>query len=306
MLAPNSRDLQSLPEKALDQIRKKTMTKADIENDQETNDSESDDDEIIWKHIIVQKYICNEMTWNRRKFDVRMYWLVASVDPLIVLYHDGYVRIGNSEYSEEDFHDTTAHLTTHTKMGAEGKATFDEFAELLSQYWDQEKTSTGSSFQPGFSPRYPWPAKSPVMHVRNQFKDALAEMIEVYGNEAFGPTDGERITSENTFSFYCADFILDNDLDVWFIEPQNGCGLDEDYYFRLEMHGSLFNGMTDIMEEIWHKQEQGVSIMPLENVGNWQVLYGDGLIYRYQGYQRSNNKASCTTEKKGKSSPQRL
>ena len=98
----------------------------------------------------------------------------------------------------------------------------------------------------------------------------------------------------------CADFILDNDLDVFFIEPQNGCGLDEDYYFRLEMHGSLFNGMTDIMEEIWHKQEKGLSVMPLQNVGNWQILYGDGLIYRYKDYHRSTNKASCTTEKKTK------
>ena len=58
--------------------------------------------------------------------------------------------------------------------------------------------------------------------------------------------------------------------------------------------------MTDIMEEIWHKQEQGVPVMPLEKVGNWQILYGDGLIYRYKGYQRSTNKASCTTEKKAK------
>jgi hypothetical protein len=66
------------------------------------------------------------------------------------------------------------------------------------------------------------------------------------------------------------------------------------------MHGSLFNGMTDIMEEIWHKQEQGLPVMPLQNVGNWQVLYGDGLIYRYKGYQRSENKASCTATTKFK------
>jgi hypothetical protein len=135
---------------------------------------------------------------------------------------------------------------------------------------------------------------TPVEHVRNQFKDALSEMIEVFHNVSFLPPDGKELTSENGFSFYCADFILDNDLDVWFIEPQNGCGLDEDYYFRLEMHGSLFNGMTDIMEEIWHKQEAGLPVLPLSHMGNWQVLYADGLIYRYRDYRRSPNKAGCS------------
>jgi hypothetical protein len=280
MMAPNSGELLALPGKALSIIQK-------------NKDGGSEDDEVEeWEDMIVQKYICNEMTWGRRKFDVRMYWLVASLDPLIVLYHDGYVRIGNSDYSEEDFSDTRAHLTTHTFLGAEGKATFDEFDEMLTKFWERKSRRLGGGGSS--SGNYPWPAKSPVGHVRNQFKDALAEMMEVYEKEAFDVPDGKSISAENAFSLYCADFILDNDLDAWFIEPQNGCGLDEDYYFRLEMHGSLFNGMTDIMEEIWHKQERGLPIMPLQNLGNWQILYGDGLIYRYDGYRRSENKASCT------------
>ncbi|KAG7365589.1 tubulin-tyrosine ligase family protein [Nitzschia inconspicua] len=283
MIAPSSKELVELPKKALYMLQKQA----------DGGDAEEDED---WEDMIVQSYVCNEMTWERRKFDVRMYWLVASLDPLIVLYHDGYVRIGNSDYSEEDFSNTRAHLTTHTFLGAEGKATFDQFEEMITTYWESKNNRMGGTI--GRS--YPWPAKSPVEHVRNQFKDAIAEMIEVYQKEAFDIPDGQTITAENAFSFYCADFILDNDLDVWFIEPQNGCGLDEDYYFRLEMHGSLFNGMTDIMEEIWHKQEQGLPVMPIQNVGNWQILYGDGLIYRYEGYQRSHNKASCSATAKKK------
>jgi hypothetical protein len=29
------------------------------------------------RRFIIQQYICNEMTWERRKFDVRVYWLVC-------------------------------------------------------------------------------------------------------------------------------------------------------------------------------------------------------------------------------------
>lgn len=213
-----------------------------------------------------------------------MFWMVASLDPLIILYHDGYVRIGNSEYSEEDFSDTTSHLTTHTGLGAEGKATMDDFSQVLNELYARQ-----GSKQPKLA------AETPMTHVRNQFKHALGEMSEVFLNESFKKPDFEEITSENGFNFYCADYILDNDLDVFFIEPQNGCGLDEDYYFRLEMHGSLFNGMVDVLEEIGQKQEAGLPVMPLEKAGNWEVIYADGLVYQYDGYRRSKNKASCTT-----------
>jgi hypothetical protein len=60
-----------------------------------------------------------------------MYWFVASLDPLIVLYHDGYVRIGNGVYTEKNFSDTTSHLTSHTSLGAENKANFAQFEQAL-------------------------------------------------------------------------------------------------------------------------------------------------------------------------------
>jgi hypothetical protein len=91
-MAPNSPELLALPKASLEDSQKNT----EYGNDHGERKSE----------IIVQRYICNEMTWNRRKFDVRMYWFVASLNPLIVLYHDGYVRVGNSDYSESDFTDT--------------------------------------------------------------------------------------------------------------------------------------------------------------------------------------------------------
>jgi hypothetical protein len=254
-----------------------------------------------------------------------MYWAVVSLDPLIVVYHDGYARIGNAEYTEGDFSSTTTHLTTHTGLGAESKGTFEQFEDMLNVFWEERSTMLKGSAPLEIS----FPAKTPVVrlferkkaglyaifwigvsyifafvvnqeHVRNQFKEALAEMMEVYHGETFTVPDGVELTSDNGFSFYCADFILDKDLDVWFIEPQAGCGLDEDYYFRLEMHAQLFNGMTDIMEEIWKKQEEGSPLLPLENLGNWQILYADGLIYRYKGYKRSTHKASCKANEKQK------
>lgn len=235
---------------------------------------------------IVQQYICNENTWNHRKYDVRMFWFVASLDPLIVMYQDGYVRIGNSEYTEEDFDNTVGHLTTHTGLGEEGKATYSQFVEHIQQHYES-------------SPHLRKMIRDPVQHVRNQFKDSLAEFVEAFRDVSF-EAGLRELSAENGFGFYGADFILDNDLDVWLIEPQKGCGMDEDYDFRVTMHDRLFRGMVDTLEEVWQKQEAGEQLLPLENTGDWEIIYAHGWKYKYQGYQRSKKKNGCQLSKKVK------
>jgi hypothetical protein len=289
IMAPNSPALLSLPDKSIRAIVNRNKNSDEEDSEEEGDDDEGSgevDDEV--EESIIQRYICNEMTWNQRKFDVRMYWFVASLDPLIVLYHDGYVRIGNGVYTEKNFSDTTAHLTSHTGLGAESKANFAQFEQALYEKRERQKIQ---KLRRGLRIDDLPNGNTPVEHVRNQFKHSLGEMIEIMKDESFAKPDGEA--AENSFMFYCADFILDNDLDAWFIEPQNGCGLDEDYYFRLEMHASLFNGMVDILEEVGRKQELGLPLLPLEKSGNWEIVYADGKVYYYDGYERSNQKDSC-------------
>lgn len=49
--------------------------------------------------IVVQEYLENPYLIDNLKFDIRLYVLVASCDPLkIFLYHDGIVRFATEEY----------------------------------------------------------------------------------------------------------------------------------------------------------------------------------------------------------------
>ena len=234
-------------------------------------------------NYIIQRYICNEMTINKRKFDFRVFWLVASLNPLIILVHDGYVRIGNSEYNEQDFSNTQAHLTTHTYLADEGKATWDEFGGYL-----RDAVTNNDNLKH---------IKDPVMHVKNQVKQVLAEMAAAYKDVTFNLAN---MTSENGFGFYGADFIIDWDLDVYFIEPQHGCGLDEDHQFRVEMHNSLFTEMIVLTEEVWERQERGLPTDngSLKNVGGYEFVYNDGWMFEYEGYVRSKHKRGCKPAKK--------
>lgn len=218
ILAPDSEPLRAAAATALAQAPQKNGAQPAL-NANDKEEKEGGDD------LIIQRYICNEVTWNRRKFDVRMFWIVASLDPLIVLYHDGYVRIGNSEYSETNFEDTTAHLTTHTGLGEEGKATFAELEQALQALWYGKGNSNSANMRKKTRPQLP-NGNAPIVHVRNQFKHALAEMVEVFLHEAFNKPDGKDLTSENGYHFYCADFILDQvglDDEHWLVKGFFAC-----------------------------------------------------------------------------------
>ena len=127
VIAPHSDELYNISKLALPQLDISSKKKKDTGKPRNSNNRYKSSD----GNVVIQKYVCNEMTWGGRKFDVRMFWFVASLDPLIVLYHDGYIRIGNANYSEQDFSDTKSHLTTCSGRGAESEASFTDFQEVV-------------------------------------------------------------------------------------------------------------------------------------------------------------------------------
>mmetsp|Transcript_29440 Transcript_29440/g.69020 ORF Transcript_29440/g.69020 Transcript_29440/m.69020 type:complete len:640 (-) Transcript_29440:136-2055(-) len=239
---------------------------------------------------IIQKYICRELTIQRRKFDFRVFWMVASLDPLVVLYHDGYVRIGNSDYDESDFSSTTAHLTTHTGLAAEGKGSWSDLRSVLTEYHSENRSSNPILAA----------IDDPMEHVQNQVKQALGQLAAAFKEPTFNTASLHD--AQNGFGVYGADFILDQDLDAWFIEPQNGCGLDEDWQFRVDMHNSIFGSMGNIVEEVAERQEVGLKLDHLESLAPFEVVYDNGWMYKYEGYERSQNKGGCQLSGRAKES----
>lgn len=51
--------------------------------------------------LLAQYYIANPLLLDKNnKFDFRVYMLIASVDPLIVYYHDGFLRVSLQTYDK--------------------------------------------------------------------------------------------------------------------------------------------------------------------------------------------------------------
>jgi hypothetical protein len=229
----------------------------------------------------IQKYICDQYTLDSRySFTIRVFWAVMSLEPLIVMYHDGYISAYQSDSS------TFSPSAETTKTIITGKE-WQGRPPLFQLSFAEFETLLDGNVQQSF------PARSPTQHVRSQMQEALADMIHVLQTKAFKLPDGVLLTAENAYSLYCADFVLDQSLDVWLVSPpKSGCNLDEDYYFRLDLHNSMFQGMTDILEQVWKSQENKELVMPLQRKGNWEILYGDGLRFKYDGYDSSGRKES--------------
>lgn len=240
---------------------------------------------------ILQHYICNELTWwGNRKFDLRFYWLVASVDPLIVLYHDGYVRVGNSAYDETDWTTTQKHLTTHTYLANEDKGTVDNLKERLQEYYGRHAVELRAR---GLAANDIW------QHIRKQIKLSIAQTVGAFRNRTFGNADDVTVAADNQYSMYGADFVIDKDLDVWYVEAQAGPGMEEEFDFRVELHRDLLRSKIDIVDEVQRKNINGESILPLSSSTGWEVVYaetGDSnqkWMFEYEDYRRLRNKKGC-------------
>jgi hypothetical protein len=262
---------------------------------------------------IVQAYICNELTWfGGEKFDLRFFWFVASVDPLIVLYQDGYVRVGGALYNETDFESTGQHLTNHAfrTNDQDDHVTNEDLWRRVRGHYAADEARLSKIIV----------GDDPVRHVRNQLKEAISTTAAAFRDVLLlnsttttttkkGKTTTKKkgttknkggtttnVTFENLFGFYGADFIIDADLDVFYVEAQASPGMGQKQDFRIDVFRRLFRPMVRLIEEITLKQEKDpqANLWPLENLGDWEVVYGGDWRYRYTGYQRSKEKAGCS------------
>jgi tubulin polyglutamylase TTLL5 len=227
----------------------------------------------IKKGHIIQSYIQNEWTFQGHKCDLRVYVVVASVDPLIVYYHDGIVRTAAGIHNEQNFTESKAHLTNvsqnkQNRTAWEPVKTFDDLHDELVHYvqsrslaWDVDAITAGTGTIT---------STSPVQYIRNQIKDIIATVFAAFQSHI----SLAKIPPDNAFALMGADFVIDNNLKVWLLEMQLGPQLLGDGHVKkTTVLQDVLLTTIDVVEEVYQKQVNGLPVLPLQNTGQLELVF---------------------------------
>jgi hypothetical protein len=222
--------------------------------------------------IIVQRYVCGELDYQGRKFDLRVYFLIASVDPIVVYAHDGYLRVSSHEYNEGKFDSTGEHLTNLGRTAHNSENNTISYTQ-----WEKELRKLVSQNPSRFS----WSVqRNPLQHIRNQIKSALAHLVAATHQQAM---KGYRsyTNMENGFALFGADFIVDRDLNVWFTEGQDSPGLLHETSMKRQLNDRLLPATVEIVGQVLDKQSNGQPLLPMFGIGDFELIYTPDFQYQY-------------------------
>eukprot|EP00359_Climacostomum_virens_P001647 CAMPEP_0204899276 /NCGR_PEP_ID=MMETSP1397-20131031/1766_1 /ASSEMBLY_ACC=CAM_ASM_000891 /TAXON_ID=49980 /ORGANISM="Climacostomum Climacostomum virens, Strain Stock W-24" /LENGTH=483 /DNA_ID=CAMNT_0052067223 /DNA_START=189 /DNA_END=1637 /DNA_ORIENTATION=+ len=183
------------------------------------------------KHYIAQKYISDPLLVDGKKFDFRIYMLVANVKPLMVLYHDGFLRVSMvrfDSYSQEAY----AHIT-NTALAKDYVKERDDAEELLEEQMWTMKEFEDYMIEQGFVEEG-WLAN----FVRPYMRKAMLHISRMaYPNFMHHP---------GVFELYGVDFMFDSKLHLWFLEINRSPAMQATTEEKGRIQGNLVKQMLDI------------------------------------------------------------
>lgn len=167
----------------------------------------------ISMNLVAQTYIQNPLLLDKNnKFDFRVYMLIASVNPMIAYYHDGFLRVSLETYDKfsnvTDVHLTNTHLAKQKfeEAAVSGKyngMTEDQLRDYQMWTFDQLQKyllTTKKITDPNWIESY----------LRPKFKKAFIHTVRM--------SEHYFSKESNFYELFGLDFMLDDQFNLWFIE----------------------------------------------------------------------------------------
>ena len=156
----------------------------------------------IPKPLVVQKYIANPCLLNGKKFDVRVWVAVLSVDPLVVrMFDKPYARLSSFDFTMEDVTNKFVHLTNNSVQSkAEDVLRTDDSAKRDAKIWstdDMVEHFGKSAWEETVMP---------------QFQSMSYKTVEAVAEKGHLKRFGRG------FEMFGFDYMLDEELKVYLIE----------------------------------------------------------------------------------------
>ena len=204
---------------------------------------------IIWKdpahadilrpkqNLCVQKYISNPFLVRGLKFDLRLYVLLTSIDPIkLYLYDDGLVRFATKPFStnKEDLNDKFAHLTNYS-VNKES----EEFIQNSDpSECEGHKWSLKTFWKYLESQGHDW------SKIWSKIKDIVIKAILCGHSDICGSYKQNVGSTYNCYKLFGIDIFLDERLRPWLLELNNFpslCTPALDRHVNQPMIAEMFN-----------------------------------------------------------------
>jgi len=196
------------------------------------------------EEFVIQKYILNPLLLKKKKMEIRTYWLIASLHPLIVLYHDGTVRLTTADYKNDDWENSAIHITNTAQQEKSNPDVFTETVgdlkwtlPSLAAYLESEgKVKNGTTWMDG------------------KLKPHLKYIIKTVINAAYAQLISEGTGSlkadTGRFELLGMDVILDDNLFPWLTEIQFSPGLSMDPGYKMTLVPQIIEEIVGIVLEV--------------------------------------------------------
>lgn len=209
------------------------------------------------REYVIQRYIKDVLLLDGRKSELRIYWLIASLDPLLVLmYPTGTVRLTSQAYKLDDFTNPLIHITNIYQQ--KRHADYDPNTVLK---WDFERLQAYLSREKGAAPDFLYTT------LASRLRQILACVVRASLEEL-----RETPTAAHYFGLYGADVILDEQLTPWLTEIQRGPGLSYDDAVKDRVIPPMLTGAVSMALELLARRRQGLPAVPSSTYGYEWVI----------------------------------
>ncbi len=205
---------------------------------------------------IIQRYIQNPLLLDGRKSEIRIYWLIASLNPLLVLiYKEGTVRLNSRPFSLEDFDNTLIHVTNVYQQETHPEYDPSIVLKWSWAYWEKYLIEERKL--------------APENYVEAQLKPQLKRMFS-FVIDAARDALAQHPETGLFFGLLGADIIFDDKLHPWLTEVQRGPGLSFDDPIKKEVIPPMLSEAAAIMLEVRRRKRDGLSLEKLDAVKNFE------------------------------------
>jgi hypothetical protein len=188
--------------------------------------------------------------------------MIANMDPLISMYHDGFLRVSLAEYKQNSTV-SNSHIT-NTHLAKEVLAKMDLTAEekeeaMKDQMWTFEKF--GEYMRSQGLVKGDWINE----YVRPVMKKKMLELTLIHRDNL--------LKHPGVFELFGCDFMFDSDLKLWLLEVNRSPAMQATSEEKGKLQGDMTKDVLDIQYAILH----GADLDRVVEKTSFEVIYDERL-----------------------------